>query len=505
MRKLSYLYLCLLALVPPVQARVVAPLVQYTPGVAAIDQAFTLALPAEVQAELDAIDALILQELQAEANGRIMQWVGAHHAELTLPIGEAMLSRYVIEADADPVATLQQLGQLQLMLTEQQREELAPIILQLTSKYGLSVIDELIAAGRQAEANVKILQWLYLHVEELTVQLGAAMLSRFDLAAAADPVDAMQRVAALGDMLSPEQQVELLPLMQQIKTKYDLLKDETDPEILVGVPAHAIPVVGVDYVTVGAVGVGTNGIRVVLLDPTVIDSVRYDQIVLDPTVIDSIQYDQLVPHWIKVGARAIAVVDTGTTVIPILEYGVLQVVSTRIRDSLPALPEGVLVLVDIDGARVPVIRVDGVTLLLTRPDGTVVDWSAVPANSVLAVVINGIPVPVVAFEMLDELDLTELKTTTGLIGGNKNAYDLARVILQSDTLPQPHPNAPLGFKWRALADTRRAAGPDWYNDPELLQEWTDFWQRVSRALARRNRAQGRVQALRNRGRIRMPR
>jgi hypothetical protein len=255
MKKLIISLILMLTVALVAEARVTAPLIVIPkidkPVVKSITPEVSIRaeLPQDVQDLVDQVDVLISEGKQKEANAAIMQWLIPNHAALNYDIGVSLFSRYVIEADDDPVVTIQNMGQLEALLTPEQTVELAPVIQQIKSKYSLGLIDTLIAAGRNAEANMLIAQYLFLNVSSITFEMGAAFLSKFDLGASEDPVVAIQQIAALYDLLNDQQKSDLFPIMQQIKTKYDLIKDTDDPDVLALVDPTAISIVTIETIT----------------------------------------------------------------------------------------------------------------------------------------------------------------------------------------------------------------------------------------------------------------
>ena len=84
--------------------------------------------------------------------------------------------------------------------------------------------------------------------------------------------------------------------------------------------------------------------------------------------------------------------------------------------------------------------------------------------------------------MLDPTDLSSIIA----------AYDLAFTIMGQDGLFIPHPNSPLGWKYKALKKKLDTAGGNWTDDPTLVAEWERYWIAVKGGLARRARMQLRL-------------
>ena len=189
-------------------------------------------IPQSIQDELAIIDELIEQEEYQQVNNIILNWLEENTEELNFTIGLEFFNRFDITLDEDPVMASYRVGMIESSLTTEQLEELEPIITNIRARYSISLIDQLIGEGNNKEANVKILQWLFYNVSLIDYAYGSNFLSRFDLLSEEDPVFSMRRLSLLYDFLNDEQKFSLHPIMVQIRTKYNLIKGESDPEIL---------------------------------------------------------------------------------------------------------------------------------------------------------------------------------------------------------------------------------------------------------------------------------
>ena len=92
-----------------------------------------------------------------------------------------------------------------------------------------------------------------------------------------------------------------------------------------------------------------------------------------------------------------------------------------------------------------------------------------------------------------KLNITTIDTTkfqsVNIISGSYNEvvewdaiYDLAFKILGTNKLFIPHPNSPLGFRYKALTKKLNDIGPEWRKDPKLVEAWTAYWTLLKKAI-----------------------
>ena len=114
---------------------------------------------------------------------------------------------------------------------------------------------------------------------------------------------------------------------------------------------------------------------------------------------------------------------------------------------------------------VPVLDVDINTIpFFVVESDTTIDYTVIPETAVILV----------------RADLSVVDEITSRQASYSDAYE----IFDDGDLYYPHPNSPLGHKYKAMM-TRFYEYGDWSENPELVAEWTAFWWDVEHALDRR--------------------
>ena len=312
----------------------------------------------------------------------------------------------------------------------------------------LSEIDALAASNLVTLANDRILRELTYEDPTLTAEEFLALLARFDILGSTNLVWDIRTIIGGYIIQPPVVRDELRQAMTQLRTKYTILKSPTDPDIIPDVDCYPINVTHVRLVQLTR--------PVILSSGTLTNVIRVDSL----HGVDSLRYS-----FIKVG----------NTSIPVTYFnGILRLVyySPGSVLNLTRFPENVVMTIN----GVPFIVIDHVVYTLMS-DGTRYRMEDLLSNYTPVHIGSRVHLKVV----------TPSRQVTQSIHDWEVVYGVVLDIMGSHGLKKPHQVSPLGFQLELLNAKIRAKGDSWKTDPEIQQEWREYWTALRQSLDRRQR------------------
>ena len=284
----------------------------------------------------------------------------------------------------------------------------------------LNDIDMLRSSVDNSIINKKVMEWLACNINDIDLITAGRFFSRYDLSADPVPSLAIKEISTLYDYLSDNKKIELLPILVQLKTKYNLLKTENEPEIMMDVDGLSILVVDVDNIDIHVISV-TN-----IVDySSKIHWMNVNGVVINGISVNGVvDYDSMV-NWMNIND----VVINGISVNGIADYS----------------------------SMVNWMNVNGISVNGIADYSSMVNWIDIPTNSFIVTKIDD--------------------STNKRINQYQSLYDKL-IYKDNKVMVIPHPNSLMGMRYKVMNDKLKAAGSDWIYDEELRMEWELYWEEV---------------------------
>lgn len=350
----------------------------------------------------------------------------------------------------------------------------------------LSEIDALAASNLVTLANDRILRELTYEDPTLTAEEFLALLVRFDILGSTNLVWDIRTIIGGYIIQPPVVRDELRQAMTQLRTKYTILKSPTDPDIIPDIDCYPINVTHVRLVqltrpVILSSGALTNVIKVDSLHT--IDPVAYTALGLDTPYIPVARLSDVLTlaYYCQIGplqgvdSLRYSFIKVGNTSIPVTYFnGILRLVyySPGRVLNLTRFPENVVMTIN----GVPFIVIDHVVYTLMS-DGTRYRMEDLLSNYTPVHIRSRVHLKVV----------TPSRQVTQSIHDWEVVYGVVLDIMGSHGLKKPHQVSPLGFQLELLNAKIRAKGDSWKTDPEIQQEWREYWTALRQSLDRRHR------------------
>jgi hypothetical protein len=437
-----------------------------------------------------------------------MNWAISNVSSLDYDKGEELFSYYDMTIE-DPIRVSQQLAYLFSLFSDQQKEELSPIVLSIRSRYTMTQVNNAIANDQYELSNSLIIQWLFMNYRILNFNNCALFLQKFNLLRSKDPNYDLMQIDRLYQLLSDNQKIELYALLQQIKTKYELLKDDDDVEILSDIVPMPIDILHFSN-DVHEIDLKSNiNLLITIHDMDIQDKIGFLNIISVLDIDDRITLLNTI-NVLDVDDR-ISLLDIIKTLNVENRITLLNTINVLDVDDRLILINAIneldvkdrIMLLNILNDNSNQIYISQYFKILNMDPVSISEADIarfkIPENilqllqthkislltyiSVISHIIeyNNITINSLEFEELNIHRLTSIDSWVA-------AYSLAFKVSGSTKLYIPHRNSSLGFRYRDLRRKIKNCPLDnWVDDPKLLALWKNYWKDLSVALSHRQR------------------